>query len=177
MNLRFRGVWYQKGCRKVSDILDKEGIILSNRALTNKGLKIIFLDYERLRYDISKLTIPQERNDMFGPYLPAIFFEMGYNMKGCARSYNLLMNSNQNIVRETQQKWEEILMEDIPYNMARKAFSNLHRMKEGPFTKYLQFKLLHNRVFTNKELYDIGITENSSCPYCDDQEETMEHAF
>ena len=98
-------------------------------------------------------------------------------MKGCARTYNLLMNSNHNIVRETQQKWEEILMEDIPYNMARKAFSNLHRMKEGPFTKYLQFKLLHNRVFTNKKLYDIGISENSSCPYCDEQEETMEHAF
>ena len=114
---------------------------------------------------------------MFGPYLQIILFEMGYNLKGCARTYNLSMNFNHNIILDTQQKWEEICMEDIPYNMVRKAFIYLHSMKEGSFTKYLQFKILHNRIFTNKKLYDIGITDTSSCPYCNEDEETMEHAF
>ena len=50
-------------------------------------------------------------------------------------------------------------------------------MKEGPFTKYLQFKVLHNRIFTNKKLYDIGLIDNSACPYCNEPEETMEHAL
>ena len=29
----------------------------------------------------------------------------------------------------------------------------VHQMKEGAFTKYLQFKILHKRIVTNKKLY------------------------
>ena len=177
INLSFRASWYQNGYKKLSDILDEDGNILSNMNLNNRGLKINFLDYEKLRYDISKLILPQNRNNMAGPYLPIVLFEIGHNMKGCAKTYNLLMNFNDNIVQDTQRKWEEILIDDIPYNIVKRAFYNLHRMKEGPFTKYLQFKVLHNRIFTNKRLYDIGLIDNSACPYCNEPEETMEHAL
>ena len=33
---------------------------------------------------------------------------IGHNMKGCARIYNMMMNFNQNIIIEIQGKWEEI---------------------------------------------------------------------
>ena len=98
-------------------------------------------------------------------------------MKGCARTYKLLMNSDHNIILDIQEKWEETLMEEIPYDMVRKAFVNLHKMKEGAFTKYVQFKMLHKRIVTNKLLYDMGIVDASTCPYCDEPEETIEHAF
>ena len=177
INLGFRVSWYQKGYKKLSDILDEDGHLLSNVILNNRGLKINFLDYEKLRHDISKIILPHNRNNMAGPYLPIVLFEIGHNTKGCAKTYNLLMNFNDNIVQDTQRKWEEILNDDIPYNIVKRAFHNLHRMKEGPFTKYLQFKVLHNRIFTNKKLYDIGLIDNSACPYCNEPEETMEHAL
>ena len=37
-------------------------------------------------------------------------------------------------------------------------------MKEGSFTKYLQFKMLHRRIVTNKKLMDMGIAETSNDP-------------
>ena len=65
INLSFRASWYQKGYKKLSDILDEDGNILSNVILNNRGLKINFLDYEKLRHDISKLILPQNRNNMY----------------------------------------------------------------------------------------------------------------
>ena len=50
-------------------------------------------------------------------------------------------------------------------------------MKEGSFTKYLQFKMLHKRIVTNKRLYEMGLSETKICPYCGFIEETVEHAF
>ena len=43
--------------------------------------------------------------------------------------------------------------------------------------KYIQFKMLHRRIVTNKKLNDMGISDSSKCPYCDEPEETIEHAF
>ena len=71
-----------------------------------KGLKLNFLEYERLRFDISKLNIHQENNKMFGPYIPILLLKTRFNMKGCSQTYNLMMNTNPGIVIETQHKWE-----------------------------------------------------------------------
>ena len=60
----------------------------------------------------------------------------------------------------------------IQYNIFKFA-----AMKEGSFTKYLHFKMLHRRIVTNKKILDMGISESSKCPYCEEQEETIEHAF
>ena len=50
-------------------------------------------------------------------------------------------------------------------------------MKEGPYTKHMQFKILHRRIVTNRIFFDKGMKYNSSCPYCDTLIETIEHAF
>ena len=50
-------------------------------------------------------------------------------------------------------------------------------MREGSYTKCIQFKLLHRRIVTNKILCDMGIKENSMCTYCMETIETIEHAF
>ena len=75
-----------------------------------------------------------------------ISFKIGYNIKGFAKTYNLLMNFNNNIVKETQNKWEGSLNEEIPYHIVEKPFTQIQSKKEGSFTKYLQFKMLHRRI-------------------------------
>ena len=45
---------------------------------------------------------------MSGPYLSLLLFRIGHNTKGCAKTYNMMMNFNQNIIIEIQGKWEEI---------------------------------------------------------------------
>ena len=145
--------------------------------MTNRGHAINFLYYERLRYDTSKLFGVTKDCEMFGPYLPYILLKIGYNTKGCAKIYNLVMNFNNNIVKETQNKWEKSLNEEIPYHIVEKSFTQIQSMKEGSFTKYLQFKMLHRRIVTNKKLCYMGLTDTSKCPYCENLEETIDHAF
>ena len=79
------------------------------------GLLINFLDYEKLRYDISNLDMKIPDNMVLGPYLPYTLFKIGYNQKGCSKTYNILMKFNYNIITEVQNKWETVLNEYIPY--------------------------------------------------------------
>ena len=177
INIGFRNDWYKKGYTKLSDILDIENHLLSHIDMQNRGLEINFIDYARLKYDIRNIDMKEERSLMSGPYLPLLLFRIGHNMKGCARTYNMMMNFNQNIIIEIQGIWEEILNEEIPYYIIENSFMQLHQMKEGSFTKYLQFRILHKRIVTNKKLYKMGLSENSNCPYCGIADETIEHAF
>ena len=50
-------------------------------------------------------------------------------------------------------------------------------MSDGYFYKYIQFKMLHRRIITNKKLLDMNIRNDSKCPLCDEAIETIEHAF
>ena len=177
ISISFNKNWYQKGFTRLSDILNVDGDLLSREEMLERGLTINFLNYEKIRYDISCLTLTKKRNDMHGPYLPYILFSIGYNTKCRAKIYDLLMDFDQSIIQQVQNKWEEILTEDIPYNMVRKAFRDIGKMKEGPYIKYVHFKILHGRIVTNKNLYNMGIIDNSKCPYCEEPEETIEHAF
>ena len=95
--------------------------------MLQKGLKLNFLEYERLRYDIAKLNLQQEENEMFGPYIPILLFKIDYNKKGCSQTYNLIINTNQNIVIETQQKWELTLNEKISYFIAERSFKQIKK--------------------------------------------------
>ena len=177
ININFNKIWFQKGYTKLGDILNKEGNFFTNTEMAKKGLYMNFLDYERLRFDISNINIIDKQNDINGPYLPYILFKIGYNTKGCAMTYNCLMNYNVNIITEVRHKWEDVLEEEIPHYIVETSFKNLQKMKEGSFTKYLHFKMLYRRIVTNKKLLEMVISESSHCPYCEEQEETIEHAF
>ena len=102
INITFKKEWFAKGYTSLGDILDRNGNLFTFREIENRGLTIHFLDYEKLRYDIHKLIGITKDCEMFGPYLPYTLFKIGYNIKGCAEIYNLLMNFNNNIVKETQ---------------------------------------------------------------------------
>ena len=177
LQVNFKKTWYDKGYTKISDILDENGQLLSRNVMNEIGLSVNFLDYEKIRFDITNINMKAYNKRMYGPYIPPLLFAIGYNTKGCARTYNLLMNYNNAIVTDIQANWEEILREEVPYQIIRKSFTDLHKLKEGTFSKYLQFKLLHRRIITNKSLKNMGLSETSKCPYCNEEEETIEHAF
>ena len=88
-----------------------------------------------------------------------------------------MMNTNPGIVIETQHKWELTLNEEIPHYIVERSFKQIQKMKEGSFTKYLQFKLLHDRIVTNRKLHAMGLSYTSNCPYCGCIDESIEHAF
>ena len=173
INIVYRKTWFQKGYVWESDILDLNGDLFLNEELLNRGLYLNFLDYERLKYDISRLNIRERSNINYGPHIPYILFKIGYQQKGCSNIYRILTNSNHDIIDQLKAKWENILNEEINNTQMEKAFQHLHKLSEGSFDKYIQFKILHRRIVTNKKLLDMNIRDNSKCPYCDEEVETI----
>ena len=98
LSIKFKKECYERGYARISDILDNEGKLLTIEEMPNRGIRLDFLDYEKLRIDLSNINKVQGENDMCGPYLPFILFKIGYNLKGCAKTYKLLMDFNQNII-------------------------------------------------------------------------------
>ena len=115
--------------------MSKNGKLLSQREMNEKGLAIHFLDYAKLNYRVKILIQEKENIHLTGPHLPRILFEIGIGNKGCNRSYNKLMSYNTNIVSTVKEKWEETLNEEIPLNIIEKAFKNLSTMEENAYQK------------------------------------------
>ena len=139
----------------LNDIINKEGNIFTREEMLNKNLQINFLVYETLKFGISKMVVG--KNEKFGPFLPFLLFAMGHNQKGCSQTYNLLMDFNHDFITESKNKWEKVLLEEIPYGKMEKSLLCLQRMKEGQFVKHFQFKLLHKRIVTH-----VHIAKNKS---------------
>ena len=177
LNIPFKKEWAKKGYLCISDFLNDHGTLMTIQNMRINGLLINFLDYEKLRYDISNLDMKIPDNMVLGPYLPYILFKIGYNQKGCSKTYNILMEFNYNIITEVQNKWETVLNEYIPDKKIEEAFRSIHNMEEGYFHKYVQYKMIHRRIVTNKTLYKMKIKECQFCPHCENIEETIEHAF
>ena len=175
ISINFKKNWVNQGYLFLNDIMNEEGKLFTMEEMINKNLQINFLEYETLKYSTSKIVAT--KNNKFGPFIPFLLFIIGYNQKGCAKTYKILMDFNHDVIIESKNKWENVLMEEISYKKMEKSFATLHKMKEGPFVRYFQFKLLHKRVVTNKALQYMGIKNNSACPYCEEQIETIEHAF
>ena len=87
------------------------------------------------------------------------------------------MSYNITIISNVKEKWEQTLNEEIPFNTIEKALTNLSKMEESAYQKYLQFKLLHSRRITNEKLYTINISDSNLCSICGSNIETIKHAF
>ena len=66
---------------------------------------------------------------------------------------------------------------DIPIHIIIKGFKVLSKMLEGSYVKYIQFKLLHNRIVTNHKLHAMNLRDDDMCSFCDASPETTYHAF
>ena len=178
VNIEYRKNWESKGYHIVDDIISNNGFIYTENELKDRGLKINFLDYAKLKYSIKQLEIKTELYKKHtGPRLPGILFYIGLTSKGCNKTYNRLMKYDGNIIKEVKDKWDERLNEDIKYETVEQAFMELPKCKESAYQKYLQFKLLHHRTAINEKLYTMKLSDTNLCQICKTSIETIEHSF
>ena len=151
---------------------------MSLEEMRNRNLRINFLYYFKIEKQINTiLDTIEKQSPIYGPYIPRIIFEMGIAEKGCGRIYNKLMNYNVNLLKDIKEKWENTLKNDLVYDIIEKAFKDITHMKTGPYQKYFQYKLLHNRTITNEKLYKMNISDTNMCKNCHTEIDTIKHAF
>ena len=102
--------WEGEGYHILSDLLNEEGKLLTNNEMNERKLKIHFLDYIKLERTVKKLMNTNGKYEYkYGPHLPKILSEIRFSKKGCSRTYNILMNYNDNVIKEIKEKWERNL--------------------------------------------------------------------
>ena len=178
INLEYKKEWDSKGYHNLGDILNNNGDLFTQAEFLSRGLKIHFIDYIKIKKNIKILQELCEGEFLkMGPHLPRVLFEIGIVGKGCNRSYNKLMDYNQNILIQVKNKWEETLNEEIKIDTVEKSFNQIPKFEEGAYFKYFQFKLLHNRTVTNVKLHKMKLADNTTCKICQSEPETIKHTF
>ena len=103
--------------------MDSEGELIPLEDMRNRNLKINFLDYFKIKKELAKYRNTMENQaPIYGPYVLRILFEMGLSERGCGRTYNKLMNYNMNTLKDIKENWENILDNDLLYDIIERAF-------------------------------------------------------
>ena len=77
-------------------------------------------------------------------------------------------------------EWNKLLpylLEEISEANLSQSFKKKHKDIDCTYVRYLQFRLLHRRIFTNELLYRMKIVDSPECPPCNNTPETVEQAF
>ena len=124
----------KKGYHLVEDILNKEGDLLSMEELKDRELRINSLDY--IKIIINRLHIRLEKQaPILVPYLPRILFEIGISAKCCSSTYNKLMTHSTNTLKDINEKWENVLNDDLSYDIIENAFREITIANTGAYQK------------------------------------------
>ena len=127
------------------------------------------LDYHNLKTMASSYFEIQEKPNFIEP-LPgnrSLNILLNIDNKGVSKLYKKVNSSKENILLEICERWEEktgLILES--HNVSR-SFLLHNRLLDDTYLKYIHFRSIHRKNFTNNFLYKIGTVEHeiSVCVY------------
>ena len=84
------------------------------------------------------------------------------------------MGKNDNIITNACDKWTEKITTRIETFSMRKSFTKIN-MVDDVYLRYIQFRTLHRRFYTNDILFKMKIKNSSLCEMCNIEEDSIEH--
>ena len=170
LRLPLKPEWLRKGITIIADLLDDNCVFLSLETFQIMfNIKTNFLEYggllRSIRNYIDNHDIPN-----FKPIRPTnclINVILSSDAKGVSNLYrSMYVKNNNNIVNNICTKWFEKGNLILAPHEVRDSFSRTNYIVDDIYLKYIQFRTLHYRYFTNDILVKIGIKDNSVCSMC-----------
>ena len=96
------------------------------------------------------------------------------DIKGVSTIYKLLLSKNNSIVENASFKWNEKLGNVTESFDFKKSFTKLN-MFDDIYLRYIQFRTLHRRFFTNNILFQMRIKNSPLCTFCNESDDSNEH--
>ena len=96
-------------------------------------------------------------------------------MKECSRLYSKIKDSNDHVLHNIATKWHDKTNIEIESYSLGRSFTKHHRYYNDTYLKYIQFRTLHYRFFTNDRLFTMGIKNSNLCGMCQMEEDSIEH--
>ena len=97
------------------------------------------------------------------------------NKKGCSRLYSKVKNSNTHVLDTIVEKWMANTDIDTDTLSMSRSFYKHHINYKYTYLKYLQFRTLHHRFYTNDKLFTMGLVQSNLCSMCKIEVDSIEH--
>ena len=160
--------WFKRGIKFIGDVLDTLGQMESREKIITKwGISCNFLEYEELRFRLQSFMRNHIDGTMFmQPCQPFLIQISNLSFKGCTHYYTSTKRANRSILFQMKAKWEESLNDIVNYDQIKTCFSLCNKTTECTYLRYIQFKILRNRLVTQTLLQKMGKSEADACLYC-----------
>ena len=137
---------------------------------------ILFTTYYGIKQAIHKLYLNTYNSDMnkIGPNILQTVQILVQNKTGSKAIYDYFIKENK-FNTKYQEKWELELQLDS-YNWER-CNDNIFSVTQDRYFQWMQYRIIHRILGTNKSLYVMQIKSNPMCTFCKVSEESIIHLF
>ena len=170
--------WFRHGIEAIGDVIDTNGILITEHKLKNKfNLPCInFLEMTRLKLLIKKYI--QKCNiilqDFRRPNIPREVEIVNSHTK--SKDFYKLINTRYPEIG-IKHKWNEDLNLSIQPNDWKKIFKICFKTVKDNYLIWFQYRILHRILGTRKLLYNMNKSPSPNCLFCGDSPETLIHLF
>lgn len=165
--------WFNHGIQYVNDVIDEHGFFISLEMLQQcYDINVNFLNYMSVISAIKKAANNYKKDTykLCCPFIPACLQVFFKSRKGSKDMYKILINNN--VTPTGQLKWGEILGEDLIW---KHIFKLPFTVTVNTKLQWLQYRINHRILATNKFLCKIKLIDNPLCTFCKLEDETVEH--
>ena len=140
------------------------------------NLKTNFLEYcafcRVIKDYLSQKVLPiQNPTDPVNSYLNIV---LSLDKKGVSNIYKIMLGNHSNILLETSNKWNEKMNLNLSSFSIGRSFRKI-TIIDDTYLRYIQFRTLHRRFYTNNILHKIEIKDSDICGLCKKEKDSNEH--
>ena len=172
--------WFKKGITMVSDFLGVMNVVMPiDTFMETYGLKTNFLEYHYISHKITKFIewreMPLYEEDQ--PKNGSLNIFLNQTVKGVSKIYSQMKNTSSSSLDTAVEKW--CANSELDFNSfdLSRSFQKHHLIYKDTYLKYIQFRTLHHRFFTNEKLFKMGIKNSDQCGFCHSHTDSIEHMF
>ena len=175
--LQIKKEWILKGVYTVNDLLQTNGKILSQIDFEQKfQLKTNFLEYGAVTMKINAFLQSRE-SPLYSYSTPnncIMNVILQKDSKGVSTIYKMLLSKNNSIIENAVYKWNSKVGNIMVHYDLKKSFSKIS-MFDDIYLRYIQFRTLHRRFYTNNILFKMRIKDTPLCNFCNEHDDSNEH--
>ena len=172
--------WFRKGISTIADFLGDMNVILPMDVFVKRyNVTTNFLEYHQVKMKIKKFLewkdVPLHIEE--SPRNSSLNIFLNQTKKGVSRMYSQMKQFNVHILEGASNKWFSTAELSIDSSDFSRSFLFHHNIYKDTYLKYIQFRTLHHRFFTNEKLYKMGINKSNLCCFCKTHVDSVEHMF
>lgn len=166
--------WFEHGIHYINDLYNFDGSFFTIEQLhQHYGINIDVMKYNSLRSAVKTAAkfFTKGTSILCRPFIPSVFKNLIRSKKGSKDMYNVLVKNN--VCPSGQKKWSELLGDpNIEWNC---IFNLPFVVTKNTKLQWLQYRINHYILTTNKLLFKMKIVDDPYCTFCHTENETIEH--